>query len=243
MSAGGVGPSPSSPRQGMAVASLVLGILSIPSLGCLGVGSILGLTFGIIALVRANRSPALYSGKGLAIAGIVTSGVSVVLIPFGLGILAAIAIPSLLRARVSANESAAIGDIRTVISAQAAYQSANAGFYGGRLECLATPSLCIPGYPANGPTFLDSGLASLSPKSGYSRKFYVSSLLVGGGVEPTSRSSVASYAYVAAPIKVGQTGIRGFCGDASGVICYTAEGSAPRTRDGTCDLSSCRKLQ
>ena len=37
-----------------------------------------------------------------------------------IGILAAIAIPSLLRARVSANEAATIGDIRTVISAQAA---------------------------------------------------------------------------------------------------------------------------
>ena len=46
-----------------------------------------------------------------------------------IGIIAAIAIPSLLRARVSANESATIGDIRTVISAQAAYQSANGGFY------------------------------------------------------------------------------------------------------------------
>ena len=37
-----------------------------------------------------------------------------------IGIIAAIAIPSLLRARVSANEAATIGDIRTVISAEAA---------------------------------------------------------------------------------------------------------------------------
>ncbi|HXY38472.1 MAG TPA: prepilin-type N-terminal cleavage/methylation domain-containing protein, partial [Vicinamibacteria bacterium] len=41
-----------------------------------------------------------------------------------IGIIAAIAIPSLLRARISANEAATIGDTRTVISAQAAYQSA-----------------------------------------------------------------------------------------------------------------------
>ena len=45
-----------------------------------------------------------------------------------IGIIAAIAIPSLLRARVSANESATLGDIRTLISSQAAYQSANSGF-------------------------------------------------------------------------------------------------------------------
>ena len=56
-----------------------------------------------------------------------------------IGIIAAIAIPSLLRARVSANEAAAIGDIRTVISAQAAYQSSNAGFYDN-LPCSAALS-------------------------------------------------------------------------------------------------------
>src|SRR5262245_7054409 len=53
-----------------------------------------------------------------------------------IGIIAAIAIPSLLRARVSANEAATIGDTRTVISSQAAYASANAGFYDKALSCL-----------------------------------------------------------------------------------------------------------
>ena len=68
-----------------------------------------------------------------------------------IGIIAAIAIPSLLRARVSANEAAAIGDTRTVISGEAAYQSANSGFYGN-LTCLATPASCIPGYTSAGRT-------------------------------------------------------------------------------------------
>ena len=88
-----------------------------------------------------------------------------------IGIIAAIAIPSLLRARVSANESATIGDIRTVISAQAAYQSANGGWYDNNLLCLTNPNGCIPNYPSNSPTFLDSQLTSLLPKSGYSRSF------------------------------------------------------------------------
>ena len=57
-----------------------------------------------------------------------------------IGIIAAIAIPSLLRARVSANESATIGDIRTVISAQAAYQSANGGWYASDIVCLNAPT-------------------------------------------------------------------------------------------------------
>src|SRR5512145_510523 len=88
-----------------------------------------------------------------------------------IGIIAAIAIPSLLRARVSANESATIGDIRTVISGEAAYQSANAGWYD-QISCLTVAgSTCIPNYPTNAPTFLDSNIGALNPKSGYDRTF------------------------------------------------------------------------
>ena len=61
-----------------------------------------------------------------------------------IGIIAAIAIPSLLRARVSANESATIGDIRTVISAQAAYQSANGGWYARTFCASACPPTVRP---------------------------------------------------------------------------------------------------
>ena len=50
-----------------------------------------------------------------------------------------------LRARVSANEASAIGDIRTVISAQAAYSSASQGGYG-ELRCLSEPKTCLTGY-------------------------------------------------------------------------------------------------
>ena len=76
----------------------------------------------------------------------------------------AIAIPSLLKARASANESAAIGDCRTVISAQHAYASANGGFFDS-LECLAFPTSCIPNYPVNAPQFLDEETAGASVKS------------------------------------------------------------------------------
>ncbi len=50
-----------------------------------------------------------------------------------IGIIAAIAIPSLLRARVSANEAQAIGDTRTVMSASATYASMNCGFFAANL--------------------------------------------------------------------------------------------------------------
>jgi type IV pilus assembly protein PilA len=164
-----------------------------------------------------------------------------------IGIIAAIAIPSLLRARVSANEAATIGDIRTVISAQAAYQSANGGWYDGNIICLNNPfTNCIPNYPANSPTFLDSQLASLFGKSGYERTF-------GGGASPaninsniSSGSSVTSYVYEASPTSQGQTGVRGFGGDSSGILCFSTSGVLPPTT-GTISLDTnntdCNVLQ
>src|SRR5262249_18789190 len=98
-------------RRGLATASLVLGLLSLPSLGLLGLGAILSIVLGIVALVKANNAPAEYGGKGRAIVGIACGAISVLVMPAVLGIVAAIAIPSLLRARVSANEAAAIGDV------------------------------------------------------------------------------------------------------------------------------------
>ena len=141
-----------------------------------------------------------------------------------IGIIAAIAIPSLLRARVSANESATLGDIRTLISAQAAYQSANGGFYDGNLDCLTDPDNCIPAYPTNAPTFLDSQLASQQSKSGYNRSF----LGANAPVPPPASSSPTSmsvYSYDATPVNVGQTGVRGFAADSSGRICFTNDGT------------------
>jgi prepilin-type N-terminal cleavage/methylation domain-containing protein len=164
-----------------------------------------------------------------------------------IGIIAAIAIPSLLRARVSANESATIGDIRTVISAQAAYQSANGGWYDAAPTCLTDPNGCIPNYPSNSPTFLDSQLTSLLAKSGYDRSFL-------GGDPPntinsaiSSGSSVTSYVYWATPTSAGQTGVRGFAGDSSGILCFSPGGAEAATTGSigldTSDAATCNVLQ
>jgi prepilin-type N-terminal cleavage/methylation domain-containing protein len=147
-----------------------------------------------------------------------------------IGIIAAIAIPSLLRARISANESAAIGDIRTVISAQAAYHSTNGGWYEGNLSCLVAPfSGCIPNYPSNSPTFLDSQLVSLLPKSGYSRSFAPGTVPPGISTATQSPTSATSYVYWATPTSPGQSGVRGFAGDSSGALCFSADGNTAAT--------------
>ena len=229
-------PQPPRPqRKGMATWSLVLGILSVPCMGLFGIGALLGLILGIMALVKANREPTVYGGSGMAIGGIVTSCLGLVLLP----ILAAISIPSLLRARVSANEAQTIGDIRTVISAQQTYASTNGGYFD-TLDCLATPTSCIPEYPAQAPHFLGTDLASASVKSGFERTFYPG--LPVDEVSPTqSPSSMRSFAYVAVPATLGVTGVRAFCGDSDGGICVMVDGVMPEITDGICP-NSCPNL-
>jgi type IV pilus assembly protein PilA len=163
-----------------------------------------------------------------------------------IGIIAAIAIPSLMRARISANESATIGDIRTVISAQAAYHSANGGWYASNMMCLSTPATtagCIPSYPANGPTFLDPTIAGQRAKSGYNRSFEAPPVSVNTAIAGTA--SANSYTYSAWPVTSGQSGVRAFAGDNSGVICYTPNASAarPTVTNGIIILGSCTILQ
>ena len=141
-----------------------------------------------------------------------------------IGIIAAIAIPSLLRARVSANEAGTIGDIRSVISAQAAFQSTASGWYAP-LTCLNVPTGCIVGYPANAPTFLDPTLAgAVVPvaKSGYNRVF-----TPGAPVAPmptTLVNVIDGFCYGAGASTPNQTGVRGFGGDASGRVCQNLVG-------------------
>ena len=147
--------------------------------------------------------------------------------------------------RHSGNESLAIGDIRTMISAQAIYQVSNGGFYDVP-ECLVSPQRCIPAYPANAPTFIDSQLGQTTVvRQGYRRTFYP-----GPAAEPSairemkaSPTSITSYAYIAVPRSPGRTGVRAFCGDGTGRICYTTDGSVPRIDQGLCAASSCTALQ
>jgi hypothetical protein len=207
-------PMPPRVRRGYAVASLVLGILSLPSFGLLLVGAMTSVILGVVALVKESRQPEEYGGKGMAIAGIVLAGVSIVILPF-FGIIAAIAIPSLLRARVSSNEAAALGDVREVIMAEARYQKVNGGYFD-RLECLSAPEACIPGH--HGPSVIADRLLSTEDK-GYRRVFHP-----GPQAEPppgrVSPTSLMAFAYVVTPISPGKSGVRTFCGDGSGVICH-----------------------
>lgn len=138
-----------------------------------------------------------------------------------IGILAAIAIPNLLRARVSANEAQAIGDTRTVMSAAATYASINCGFFAPSLSCMTHDgggAICIPNYPATAPQFLGADIARPTPyvKSGYSRNYAAGApaIAVGPSCDP---GSLVDYCYISSP-QSALTGVRSFSGGASGAI-------------------------
>ena len=158
-----------------------------------------------------------------------------------IGIIAAIAIPSLLRARVSANEASAIGDTRQVLNGQFAYAQANGGHYDTP-ECLSAPAECIPGYPPDGPVFMNEFV--VGTRQGYQREFHPGPPATENDVAfaNLSKSSMTSFAFIAYPASPGVSGTRGFCADSTGRMCVTSDGSAPAVVDAHCD-PGCTPLQ
>ena len=128
-------------RKGMAIAALILGILSFFTFGLLGIGAIVGIILSVKAMGRVSREPWKYGGRGMAIAGLVLS-ITALASAVPIGIIAAIAVPNLLAARRVANEASAIASMRIITSAEAAYQSNFAKY--GTLEELAANGLIDP---------------------------------------------------------------------------------------------------
>jgi type IV pilus assembly protein PilA len=122
-------------------------------------------------------------------------------------IIAAIAIPNLLRARISANEASAVASLRTMNTASITYNS-NYGAYASVLSNLG---------PSNGatPTSTDADLLDgvLAPAGG-------GNVGTKSGYTFTYAEPVANVGYTinAAPTSLNQTGVNFFYTDASGVI-------------------------
>jgi type IV pilus assembly protein PilA len=173
----------------------------------------------------ASLSQSGTSGGGLSTVAIVIAAVLLPLVLIAsIGIIAAIAIPSLLRARIAANEAGAIGTARTIVSAQASYRAQLGGY--GTLECLEKAKTCNPSF--GGADFIGPDEATAT-RQGYNRRLLIS-------------DDKQLYTFFAVPVTPGGTGIRSFCTDEKGEICAVADGSDPTTENGTCDTSRCRPL-
>jgi len=186
--------------SGKAIASLVCGLFlfAFPF-------SILAVVLGHLAVSEIRKSAGRLKGEGMAIAGLVLGYVGLAVIPVIL-IIAAIAIPNLLRARMAANEAMAASSVRTLLSAEVGYSSLHPDIgYTCKLSDLADTG------------FLDSRLAS-GQKSGYVFELTDCRAANEGGANTEFR-------VVAYPMTRDQTGTRAFCSDASAVVKFDRTGS------------------
>jgi competence protein ComGC len=112
--------TPPAPKNcGLAVWSLVLGILAIVlSVVCIGpLLAIPAVICGHMAYSRIKSSAGALTGDGLALGGLITGYVSFALIPI-IGILAAIAVPNFVKARATAQMHACINNLRIIEGAK-----------------------------------------------------------------------------------------------------------------------------
>ena len=186
--------------SGKAITSLVCGLFlfAFPL-------SVLAIIFGHLAVSEIRRSAGRLRGEGMAIAGLILGYVGLAIIPVIL-IIAAIAIPNLLRARIAANEASAIRSVQDLIVSETGYASSHpdAG-YTCSLADLADAGL------------IDRRLAN-GPKYGYIFE------LLGCRARAGNPANVR-YQVVAYPQAPNQSGTRSFCSDESGTIKVDVTGS------------------
>ena len=139
-------------------------------------------------------------------------------------IIAAIAIPNLMRARIAANESSAVGSVRNLITQEIAYDTLfhNVQGYAPNVINLGPPNgqaACAPGFvitPVSA-CLIDGGLSGADPseagqatKSGYGFEAI--------GSNPTATGVNQSFTAAAVPITFNQSGTRDFCAIEDGVV-------------------------
>lgn len=211
-------PAPPAETSGKATASLISGIAAYVIAPF--VGAIVAIVLGHIGLSEIKKSAGRLKGHGLAVAGLVLGYVQVASIPFIL-IIAAIAIPSLLRSRMAANEASAISALHTITSAETAYSSVcpKVGFAYSLTELGPAGSAC-----AEGKNLIDRTLAS-GVKSGYTFTPHVSSF--------TGQAPETGFGWNADPVNVDSaaTATRHFFVDQTGVIRVSKLGQADENSD------------
>lgn len=209
-------PPPQTPARtsGKAVASLILGIVNALFLFVFFPIGILAVVFGHLGRNEVKRSNGAIGGGGMAMAGLVLGYMSVACVPFIL-IIAAIAIPNLLSARKSANESSAVGSLRTINTACVSYQASYpTKGYPASLRALGPPTDGTESADAAG--YIDDALASGS-KSGY--------IFIYTPGEVDANGIVTTYTVTATPLGP-QMGTSSFFTDETAVIRRERNGPA-----------------
>jgi hypothetical protein len=197
--------------SGKATASLICGICGYVILPI--IATIPAIILGHMALSEIKKSAGRLTGQGLAMAGLILGYIQVALFPFFILIIAAIAIPNLLKSRMAANEATAVGSLRTITTAEISYSTAcpKIGFAYSLTELGPSASAC-----PEGGNQIDQVLAS-GTKSGY--RFIPRTFNFSGQVPEDT------FGWNADPIS-NATGTRHFFVDQTGVIRYSTTGQA-----------------
>jgi type IV pilus assembly protein PilA len=197
--------------SGKAIGSLVCGILFffLPA-------AIVAVIMGHLSLSDIQKSAGRLGGKGMAIAGLVLGYLGLSFIP--ILIIAAIAIPNLLRAKMAANEASVIVSLRSYNAALARYaeECPNEGYPANpaHLELVGSrPNTCTQESPAGVPQG-----SPLPVKWGY-RYFYIPMELDASG-------HISKYGLAADAVTQGATGVRHFYTDETGIIRASESGGA-----------------
>ena len=146
-----------------------------------------------------------------------------------IGIIAAIAVPGLLRARMSGNEASSIGSLRAINSAQSTYAaSCGSGFYAPSLASLGTPPLV-----GGGDGFIGTDLGTdPAVKSSYTMTMTAGALALGSPLScngVAAGATVSTYFVAAGPTAGG--GVRYFGTNQGGTI-YTSTAAVAITQNG-----------
>jgi len=131
-------------------------------------------------------------------------------------IIAAIAIPNLIRSKMAANEASAVASLRPLNTAEVTYNNTYPGLFGNLTSLGPNANPCVT--PAVGGACLIDALLMSGTKSGYT-------FSIGGNLTTT-------YTTQALPTTAGSTGTRSFCSDTNLVIFYMAAGGACTTGTG-----------
>jgi type II secretory pathway pseudopilin PulG len=209
--------------DGGAIASMVLGIASFAL--CLSIFTgIPAVILGHISRSKIKKSGGRLQGDGLALTGLILGYISFLAIP----IIAAIAIPNFMRARISANESTAASTVRTINTSQVTYSTMYP--QQGYARDLATLGSgqggnCTGGGTAEHACLLDDQFAQPNCTSGVwcqkgQYKFTVSTSCApanfGAGQQGTE-NACSDYVIVATPIN-SNAGRRSYCSVSDAVI-------------------------